>query len=419
MTTSPARNALTVVLPDLDLGGVPRVYVDLLRQLVRDGHPCRIIAPDGPLKDEVMDSQIAWAPANWEVPRTHSLDALVALLVPQEPTIVIAARQLSHLVPAAAASGPTVYAIHSSFPQKQREWFGARAFEQEVIMLRGLRATGRLKIMTIAQTISKEYAGVLDIPAAELDVLPPTIDTTRFQFDRDPPDLRSVSCVTRLSPEKHLNVAAAVELVRHRLSSGHPCRLDVVGDGPWRGEAERLCADTLPPGAFTFLGATDRPDLALRRCGVAVATGLTAMEAMSIGVRLVMPRRTLDDRGPLGVTMDEGRFSEAAAHSFSGRLADPSPPDVVWHELERLDEATLRALSGLVAQHHSTVTAASAVVRMTRPWAARPSPSLAAAARLIATLQDDLSASQRLADEIWEARQILEARLDSISPEKP
>ncbi|MFA4930045.1 MAG: hypothetical protein WC558_16130, partial [Patulibacter sp.] len=51
----PPRRRLTCVLGDLQVGGVARLYTDLLTQLVRDGRVCRIVAPDGPLRDELVE----------------------------------------------------------------------------------------------------------------------------------------------------------------------------------------------------------------------------------------------------------------------------------------------------------------------------------------------------------------------------
>jgi alpha-1,6-mannosyltransferase len=97
-------------------------------------------------------------------------------------------------------------------------------------------------------------------------------------------------CVGRLSPEKHVrdSIAAIHQLVR----SGRLTELLVVGDGPQRGELERLAAG-LPVRFAGHVG--DRAVVAdvLRRADVAIVPspaetfGLAALEALACGTPVV------------------------------------------------------------------------------------------------------------------------------------
>ncbi|MBF6620163.1 MAG: glycosyltransferase [Patulibacter sp.] len=404
----PAR--ITCVLGDLDRGGVSRVYSDLGAVLVGRGVVVRIIAPDGPMRSEIVERGIEWEPIDWDASCVASAEHAAALLRPREPTVLVGDPRSAHVLGLAAANGPTLCTMHS-IPPLLAAWMGSRETHRMLRLLGSLGREGRVRTVTIGETYRRAYERRLGPDAGPVALLPPAIDGASFPFDPSPPGLDRVLCLSRLSPEKRPSLSAAVQLVAARRDHGHPCRLDVVGDGVWRREAEALCAASLPADAFRFHGATDRPVEAIQRAGVTVGTGLTVLEAIATGSRVVYARTNLDDAGTLGPALTMARFPDAAADAFGGEIGR-STPDEVWRDLEATDATERARLREHVLTAHSPDAAADALVEIVgQVGPVDPSPELRALAMQIAQYGDERADRERIAEEIWRARATLEAEI--------
>lgn len=410
-----ATTRLTCVLGDLGVGGVARLYVDLLTQLARDGRRCRIVAPDGPLRDELVARRIAWEPIDWDGPRLTSLRHLHALLDPNEPGLVVADPRTSHVIASVAARGPAVCALHTT-ADLMDEWLGPRPMAHIADLIRSLQGPRNLQVLTIGASYRATYVRRFDWDPGAVTVLPPAIDVDAFPYAEPPVDPDLVVCLARLSPEKQAHIEAAVKLVREGRAAGRDARLEVVGDGPWRADAEALCAERLPAGGYAFVGATRDPASVLRRAGVVVATGLTTLEAAATGRRVLVPRSWSEDGEVLGPVLGLDCFDELSAYAFGGRFLPLSTrPADAWSALDRIGPDELRAVRDRVAAECSLPAAAAVLSRVTsdRPAPRPAQPELLAAAEHAAALQDELRESRRIADEIWTVRVRLEAELEA------
>ncbi len=402
---------ITWILGDLDRGGVSRVYSDLGAVLVGRGVVVRIIAPDGPMRREITARGIEWEPIDWDAPRRESSAHAGALLRPNEPTVLVADPRSAHVLELAAANGPTLCTMHNT-PPLLEAWMEPAESYRMIRLIAGLQRAGRVQAVTIGATYRTAYERRLGADAGAVALLPPAIDGAAFDFLDAPAGLDRVLCLSRLSPEKRPSISAAVQLVAARLAQGHPCHLDVVGDGVWRSQAEALCADDLPADRFRFHGSTDRPGDAIRRAGVTVATGLTVLEAIATGSRVVYARANPDDLGTLGPALTMERFPEAAADAFGGEIAPWEPADV-WRDLERIDDDERRRLRDHVLAAHSPTAAADALLGIvTRLGPVAPDPVLRALGEQTALLVDERATTRRVAREIWQARIDLEAEID-------
>lgn len=412
--SKPVRR-LTCVLGDLQLGGVARLYADLLAQLVRDGRTCRIVAPDGPLRDDLPERRIEWEPIDWDGPRVNSLRHLDALLEAGEPTIVVADPRTSHVIASAAARGPVTCAFHTT-ADLMDAWLGVRPMQQLAGILRDLQAPRNLQVLTIGETYRATYLDRFAWDPAAVTVLPPAIDVDAFPFADPPADPDLIVCVARLSPEKQAHVVGSIKLVRAGRDAGRDARLEFFGDGPWRAEAEALCAAKLPAGSFTFHGATRDPASALRRAGVVLATGLTALEAACTGRPVVISRSAPENADVLGPVFSTEHFDQIADNAFGGRHLPLSMRlDEAWDALDRVEPDELRAVRERVVSEHSLPAAARVLIEVAdRPDSLSPQPELRAMAEHAASLQDELRDSRRIADEIWAARMQLQDELDGL-----
>lgn len=403
---------LTVVLSNLALGGVPRVYLDVLGALAGRGVACRVVAPDGPLRLAYEHAGVAWEPVAWEGPRRDSYQRIAALQRAGGPSILLADPDLAHVLPALAAAGPAILAVHSGAWGLER-WFNPEALHRLRRLVRQLVAAGRVRVLTIGERYVDEYAALFALERRAFSILPPAVaartDVPPLNGGRD---RTTVLVVARLSPEKAPQIKAGIALVAERLRQGRPCRLEVIGDGPFAGEAKAMCESALPAGAWQFHGSSHDPMPAMAGAGVVLATGITVLEAASVGAPAVLVRARADELGPLGPVLTEASYATAAAEGFGARYLPPVAPDDVWRDLDALDAADLAAVRARVLRENSVDAAATALAAMVDGWAVPRDGALAALGELAADLDGRLRDTQRLADELWAVKVQLEQRLD-------
>jgi len=409
---------LTCVLGDLQIGGVPRLYIDILTRLQQAGVATRIVAPDGTLRPLAQERGIAWEPIDWTESRLATYERVRSLLAPGGRALVTADPAIVHVMPALAAAGPAAAVFHGTAPRLP-DWFGEARLARLVRLVSELERAGRLRVLTIGSTYVEEYARLFELPVERIALLAPGVDSAAIEFRPVAGPVRSVLSLCRLSPEKAPHVLAAVELVAEGLAQGRACHLDVVGDGPWRAEAEAVCERRLPPGSWTFHGATTAPLDAMRRADAVLATGLTALEAASAGVRVVIVRTTPDDAGPLGPVMTRARYQALARDSFGARSQPPAAPRDVWADLDAVGIEELAAVRAAVDANNSLAVTAETLVEAFASLGRPPlEPAAGGVGAAAAALEDELSRVQRLADEIWAARVRFEAERDQLLAER-
>ncbi len=131
------------------------------------------------------------------------------------------------------------------------------------------------------------------IPEARIAELPPFIDTTAFEGLRPAPEPTRLITVAMMRAgdkmQSYAMLAEALTTIRHK-----PWTLAIVGDGPMRGEVERLFA-TFEPERIDWLGERGADDIVreLGRAGIYVwpgcgeAYGLAYLEAQAAGLPVV------------------------------------------------------------------------------------------------------------------------------------
>ena len=203
-----------------------------------------------------------------------------------------------------------------------------------------------------------DLAPFLDVPAA----LP-----RRTGKSGDP--VRLVTVAMMRPGKKTANYAL---LARAMAQVGGSWTLDIVGDGPERGEVERLFAPLAD--RVRFLGAMDRDDVLRAMAGadvfvwpgLAEPIGMVYLEAQAMG----LPVAALRDMG-VPLVVDDGR---------TGLLADRHDAAGLATVIERLvaDEVTRASLGARardhVVRHHSLDRAAVRLDELIAPLAKRDGP---------------------------------------------
>jgi len=401
----PGPRRITCVLGDLELGGVPRVHLDVLSELAGRGVACRIVAPDGPLRSAFEDAGVAWAPVDWSGPRRATHDRVAGLVADGEASVSTADPRTMHVLPALAGRGPTVIAFHGS-PYQLGTWFEAGRLRDLFELARGLTASRRARILTIGETYADRYAETLGVPRERVGVLPAAVRVAEIPFaPRAGPAARVLS-LCRLGPEKAAHVGAAVALVEQRLRAGRPCVLEIVGDGPWRREAEALCAAELPADAFAFRGATTEPLRFHRETDVFVGTGIAALEAAACGARVAIARARPDGAGVIGPALTPGRYGELMAKGFATLGGPVWGAADVWAELDALSPTDLRAIRRRIERENDVAAVADALAgAFALLGKLEAQPATVAVGEVAAALDDRRAEAKTLADQLWAERE--------------
>ena len=411
--------SVCAVLRDLVVGGVPRVYVDILAALRQRGHRVRIVAGGGSLAAEAAASGIELVEIDWEQPYPDTFEAVLEGTAGFDATVLVVDPAVVHAIPAIRATTErTLLAVHSS-AVGMRQWFAPDHLRRLALVARAITADGAAGILTIGRRQAAEHAPMLGVGTAAVGVLPPAIEVSRFPYDpagREP----VVLTVARLSAEKRWAIDAGIALVAERLASGRAARLDVVGDGPWREQALELCGAVLPAGSFRFLGESLDVAPHMRRAAVVLATGISALEGLAVGRPVVLGRPLSDDTSLPAAVLEEANFDAAKAAGFSGETFPGCDVAAVWRRVDGLTPEESRALRLRVEQGHSTDVAVEAMLAMLAALRPRRETGLAPAlGRVAAELDQRRADAASVADELWLAKQWYEQRLAEAEGRTP
>ena len=145
------------------------------------------------------------------------------------------------------------------------------------------------------------------------------VDGARFRQELGAGDRPVVACVSRLAPEKGVDV-----LVRAHARLGRGALLVIAGDGPETERCRRLAEELGAADRVRFLGLVRDVPRVLGGCDVAVvpslapeAFGLAVVEAMAAGKPVVV-----SDAGALPDIIDHGRCGVVVPRGDAAAMAD-------------------------------------------------------------------------------------------------
>ncbi len=274
---------------------------------------------------------------------------------------------MNAFAPALAACGRAVLAVHQA-PDALARWFGPEILATARTSLVRAVNSEHAAVLVRGESHRHRLATAFDLPEASLGILPASIPLASIPFQPRIGPPVEILALMRLSAEKAAVGQLAVTLTRTRLTAGHPCRLTIAGDGPWRAEAEALCRRRLPLGSWGVEFAPADPIARLAAADLAIAQGLTTLEAAALG-RPVVVARAADERSAAGAVLRSDRYELAARDPF-GRPPLCDDPEQIWDELLAVDEAQLRQLRTQVESHNSLPVASRALadaLATTRP----------------------------------------------------
>jgi hypothetical protein len=407
---TPARLAVLVVVRDLEVGGAPRLYIDLLERLRAAGHRVGIASAGGALTGQAESAGIALHDVAWAA-KADAYAAVAAAAAGYEAALVTCDPWLLPVVPAALAGCGRAGLLVLSHAGGMAEWFGAPDLAALSRLAAALVAAPEGAVITRGPVQRRLLAGLLGLDAAALDVLEPGVPADRIAFDPAGPGDGTVLVLTRLGPDTADRVRAGVELVGAGRAEGRDCRLLLIGDGVGRDEALALCSSQLPDDAWAHEGLIADPVTAYARADVVVAMGRAAFEAASHGRPVATSRRAGDGRGVLGPPLTPEHYDEFA-DDLLGMGYESWEPAAVWRALDGMDAERRAAVRARVLERNSGARQATEAVRLLETL--RPSASaglIGAAGAATADALDALAAVQRTAEELWAARTWYEGQL--------
>ena len=395
---------LLLVLPDLGRGGMQIQLIELARASAREGRRAVVMAPDGPLGDDVR-AVADHERVDWARPRLETARRARELMGAGGVAVMQADPALVHLVPSLAATGRLHLCLHNR-PGSFEDWFNPAALARLKALLPALVASRRVTFTASSSSHAAEHARRLGLPGELVSGWFPGIDSPPGYDELSAGRVRRVAVVARLSPEKLPIVAAGAELVAAGLAAGDDVRLEIHGGGPGEAVVRRLLERTLPHDRYELAGPTDAPLRAVAEADVAVNGGRAAIEALVTGRRVLVPRTGPDPGGRLGPPVLPESFADLKERNFIWQAAPWSGPRswaavtaMTAEQVETVRDRARRELSGraLLEGHR-------AAIARTDPGHGGAAVLIEAVADLALELDDARAEAQAVADALWAAR---------------
>lgn len=352
-----ALGEVCCLLRSLAAGGSTWQWIRLLKRHAASGGRATIVAADGALTEPALAAGIDVVPAAWD---ENGMPGGVSAALREHDVAIVHCEQavLDALPRALDACDRVALAVHVAPQTVVRRlapptpMMVRRAVEHVV-------AEPNAAALVRGEAHRRMVAAAYGLPLDALDVFPASLPLSSLPFRPAAGEPREVLALARLASDKTDIVRVAVELVRERLATGRPCRLTVVGDGPWRPQAMALCERRLPREAWRIEGASTDPTRRLADCDLVVAQGTTTLEAAALGRRVVVAR-PLGAHGASATALTPDRYDEAARDPFgSPRVSEDFA--LIWKEVLALEESDLTELRRLVERHNSLDAAAQAL----------------------------------------------------------
>jgi glycosyltransferase involved in cell wall biosynthesis len=289
------------VVLSLDVGGLERLVIDLVRENMRLGYGAAVVCLErrGELASqaEALGARVVCAEK-----RPGFRPALVQRLANQLRGIrpdVVHTHQIGALFYAgpAARRAETPVVVHTEHGKHYSNRLRTR-------VLGRLAARYADKFCCVSQDIADEVRKARIVRENKIDVVANGIDTARFQRRTDTTALRSqlripvqapvVGTIGRLNEIKRqdLLIRAFASLLQRRPDA----HLLIVGDGPLRGMLKQLALSVLPEGQFHFVGYQAEPERYLQLMDAFALTSrsegmpLVILEAWAAGVPVIASR---------------------------------------------------------------------------------------------------------------------------------
>ncbi len=340
---------LLFVLPSLGGGGAERASIDLLRGIRRDkfepslalfehnGRFLQQVPPDVRIHDlrgkNQYDARLVWR--------------LSLLLRHEKPDIVLSVLRYANLVTLLArplsGTDARVVVNEQNLPSAEFAAFGSAAVKSWA--LRTLYPSADL-VTAISHGIARELTALYRLPQEKVQVIHNPVDVTRvltlaeeptrYAWLQSSPGVAEIPVLVaagRLHPQKGFPHLIRAFATVHRV---RPCKLLILGEGPERGNLEKLVAELGLCDDVALPGFDENPYSAMRHATAFVLSSLyegfgnVLVEALAVGAPVI------STRCPVGP-------DEIIADGVTGLLVPPADDEALAQSILRiLDDPELR-----------------------------------------------------------------------------
>jgi hypothetical protein len=397
---------LLLVLPDLEPGGMQTRFLTTARAAAARGIGVTLLSGDGPLRREAA-AAAELRLIDWSGPHAATLEAACDAAHGHTAAVVALDPGNVHVLPGLAARTALHVCVHN-LPGTFRGWWAPAALDRLPELLAALHAHAPASLSAPSERVARVHERDLELAAGTIGAWPSGVDVPGTPPPAPRGPIRSVTVICRLAAEKAPILAAAAELLAAGRALGSDAELHVHGAGPDAGPLRDLLAERLPDGGWHLHGATADALAVLREADVVVATGRAALEAVACQRRVAVSRAYGHADGHLGPPVTAGNLEELAGLTMSWADRPPLHAGDVWRALDATGAYASAAAGEAVRSRHSGGASLDGLLalidaaqrREPDPWSLTEAIAAHAAA-----LADELSELQRVADELWQARE--------------
>ncbi len=328
-------------------------YALVAKEACRQGWRCTVIAPDGPghTKVDWGDARV-FRPARLDERAVEILERVTA-----DAWLVVASvsPETTPLLPWLCAM-PRCILTSLGSQELMEEWLGSTRLNA---FTAALAAHHHVQVAIPGWNFLDGNCTLYAIEPQRCHWLPhsiePVVGTPLPRSERRGDEVLAPG---RLSPERRPYIMAAADLASEANRT-----LVVAGvgeDSPW-------LHDYLVDRGDVRFRITEDPTIEplLRTADVAVAVGLTALEAVARGCIVVVPRQR-EEGGIAGVIHDAASLTNAHQNNNFLGFAEAISPATAWNLIDQVSDACVQALASQAREAASPVTSLRVLVAATR-----------------------------------------------------
>ncbi|MBL57417.1 MAG: hypothetical protein CMP61_09525 [Flavobacteriales bacterium] len=333
------------LVPNLAIGGAERICVDICESLFKNKVHVEIIIFDKKMELSLKDVKITFFNLlkNFSL-RNHNTEEFKRFLQYVKsfnPNVVHTHLYSAELIwKLTKLKVPTVFHLHDNikvFSPFRESFFRKSSYTMfyEKLWYKRLKRIQPTHFLTISRDTSCFIKKTLNIKRNEETLLPNAINWDKFYAPLENKSLSSIELITVGSLNANKDQKFLIEVVRQLKDfTKKSINLNIVGDGPLRGELEAYANQLGLRSQVNFVGKVGNPEDYLKKANIYVhsaiseAFGLVLVEAMASGLPVY--------------STDGGGNRDLIENDFNGRIYTKRDPKKMARDISELFDNKLK-----------------------------------------------------------------------------